>query len=88
MRVNWLVSEICKTKDDQDHTMFTVQLTTMESPNSGHHWDPPVCPLKRGCPLSEIILYRVCILLILVCPLLGGLSSFRESFIGGFTVFG
>ena len=43
--------------------------------------------LYRGCPLSEVIFYRMCtqeyFRLVL---LLGGLSSFRVSFIGGFNV--
>ncbi len=47
--------------------------------------DPAFCPLQRGCPLSEVILYGVCINKLeyfLVCPLLGGWSVF----IGGFAV--
>ena len=56
----------------------------VKPPNSGHHWDPAFCPLYRGCPLSEVILYRVCILHLL-CPLLGDLSSIGVSSIGGFT---
>ena len=36
---------------------------------------------------SEVIFYRVCITrVLLACPLLGGLSSFGVSFVGGFTV--
>ncbi len=43
-----------------------------------HAWESALCILSRaGCPFSEVVL---------VCPLLGGLSSFGVSFIGGFTV--
>ncbi len=34
----------------------------------------------------QVILYGVYTRVLLACPLLGGLSSFRVSFIGGFTV--
>ncbi len=51
-------------------------MTTVKPPNNGHTWDPAFCPLKRGCPLSEVILYGMYILeyfgIVLsseVCPL-------------------
>ena len=52
---------------------------TVEPINKGHFRDQSLCPLWRGCPLSEVIFYRVCKLS--ACPLLGGLSSFGASFI-------
>ena len=33
----------------------------MGLPNKGHAWDPAFCPLEGGCPLSEVILHKVCI---------------------------
>ena len=47
----------------------TIRSSTVKPPNSGHHWDSEICPLKRGCPLSEVILYRVCILEYIGCVL-------------------
>ena len=48
----------------------------------GHLWDQPFCPLYRGCPLSEVIFYRVCIHEYFID---WRLSSFGMSFIEGFT---
>ena len=47
----------------------TIRSSTVKPPNSGHHWDSEICPLKRGCPLSEVILYRVCVLEYIGCVL-------------------
>ena len=53
------------------------KLRTVEPPNKGHALDPALCPLYGGCPLSEVILHKVCIQVYLqlvhcseVCPLL------------------
>ena len=55
-------------------------LITVEPPNKETSGPAVLSFIER----LEVIFYR---LLISACPLLGGLSSFRVSFIGGFTVY-
>ena len=45
----------------------------MEPLSKGYLQDQPFCPLWRGCPLSEVIFYRVC--------------TFGLSFVGRFVLF-
>ncbi len=56
----FMLSHECAVMRSRQNVQSTIN--TVEPPNNGHIPDPASCPLLRGCPLSEVIFYRVCIL--------------------------